>query len=438
MNVFQKILAFFLLSMLAVSCSDDDTNDINSPLVNCDKQLKPVVMVHGLLASGDTYADQFMRFTSNNYCSDRLFVFDWNTLDQSQDAAALLDLFIDDVLLKTGSAQVFLAGHSAGGGVGYNYLSEPARAVKVAGYVHIGSSVQSGPAGATGEVPTLNIWSPDDKVVTGGDINGATNLSLPGQDHYQVATSSETFDAMYRFFNENKAPLTLNIIPQNNIAISGKVVSLGENVPKSAAQISIFELNPATGERLNENPDFTPQVDNKGYWSSVKVKANVPYEFEVNTGDSSDRLIHYYREGFQHSNSLVYLRVLPPPSSFAGNLLAALPSDDEQSVVVIFSASKAVINGRDDLRVNNNELSNAEFASADITTIAFFLFDDGNNTSDFTSANPLFASFPFLEAVDVFFPTQNPSTIRCTFNGRSLNLRNWKSQSEGISIAVFD
>lgn len=435
----KKVLFIFLtLSSLFIACDKDD-DESNNNSANCDSTVTPIVFVHGLLASGDTYANQVMRFSSNNYCENRLFAFDWNTLAQGTDNNALLDAFINEVLQKTGATKVNLVGHSADGGLGYTYLSDAARAAKVAYYVHVGSGIQTAAAGLNGEVPTLNIWSPDDKAVTdGGDISGATNVSIAGKDHYEIATCAEAFEAMYKFFNNNTAPTTTSILATNEIKISGRAVTLGENQAKEQTTIKIFEVNTNTGERKNTNPDFSIGVDAKGYWGPVSIKSNVPYELEVNSNEAGDRIVHYYREGFVRNNPLVYLRLLPPSGSFAGNLLSSLPKDDEQSVVVVFTANQAVINGRDSLIVNNNVLSNDVFCSADNTTIALFLYDDADNQTELTSANALFASFPFLEAVDVFFPTTNPQAISCRFNGRNLFARNWKSETEGVTILVFE
>lgn len=432
----KKILIVVVaITTIFVACKKKDKDDNN---VTCDSTFTPIIFAHGLLASGDTYANQVMRFTSNNYCGSLLYAFDWNTLAQGADNAALLDAFVDEVLQKTGASQVNLVGHSAGGGLGYNYLSNATRAAKVKHYVHIGSGAQTGPAGSNGEVPTLNIWSPDDLVVQSADIPGATNVSVAGKDHYEIATCAEAFEAMYKFFNENNAPSTTSILTQTNIEISGKVVTLGENAPKPNSTIKIFEVSPTTGERLSATPTFSVGVNDKGYWDPIKIKANTPYEFEVNSNEAGERIVHYYREGFKHSNPLVYLRLLPPAGSFAGNLLSSLPKDDNQSVVVVFTANQAVISGRDELIVDGNTLSVPQFAAADKTTIAMFLYDNGNETTDMTSANVLFSSFPFLEAIDIFFPTSTPKTIPCKFNGRNLFVRNWKSDSEGVTIAIFD
>jgi triacylglycerol lipase len=434
----KKVLFIFLtLSSFFIACDKDD-DDSNNNNATCDSTVTPIVFVHGLLASGDTYANQVMRFSSNNYCENRLFAFDWNTLAQGADNNVLLNAFIDEVLQKTGATKVNLVGHSAGGGLGYTFLSDAARAAKVANYVHVGSGVETSAAGPNGETPTLNIWSPNDEVVEGGDIPGATNVSIAGKDHYQIATCAEAFEAMYKFFNNNTAPTTTSIIAANDVKLSGRAVTLGENQAKPQTTIKIFEVNANTGQRKNTAPDFSIGVDAKGYWGPVSVKPNVPFELEVNSNEANDRIVHYYREGFVRSNPLVYLRLLPPSGSFAGNLLSSLPKDDEQSVVVVFTANQAVINGRDSLIVNNNVLSNDIFCSAANSTIAMFLYDDGDNQSELTSANALFASFPFLEAVDVFFPTTSAQAITCRFNGRNLLARNWKSDTEGVTILVFE
>ena len=86
------------------------------------------------------------RFASNGHCQDRYFAFDWNSL-AAAGADALLDKFIDSVRNVTGADKVHLVGHSAGGGRGYSYLSDPLRAAKVISYAHVGSNVQTGPAG---------------------------------------------------------------------------------------------------------------------------------------------------------------------------------------------------------------------------------------------------------------------------------------------------
>ena len=402
----------------------------------------PIVFVHGLLASSDTYANTVMRFTSNGYPADRLFAFDYNSLNylsaQSLDTAGLDD-FIDAVLQTTGATQVNLVGHSLGGTTGYAYLSTAAHAAKVARYAHLASGPQDSlPGPHADKKPTLNVYSTADSVTHGADIPGATNLVLSGKDHYQVATCQESFEALYKFLNENQSPSTLQITPQTDVKISGKVVTLGENTPKPNATVKAFEVNKNTGERLSSTPAFTLTLNSKGEWGPYNVTSDKYYEFEINPNDTSERIIHYYYESFFHDNPLVYLRTLPPPTGTAGLLVNSLPKDDARAVVVLFTSSQATIYNRDSLSVDGNILSTEDFCSQDDNTIAFFIYDDGDHVTTVTSPNPLFSAYPFLEAADIYFQTATPQSIQCRFNSRNLFVRNWKSHTEGVSIAVFN
>ncbi len=433
-NPYSIIFILFIIGLVIISaCKQDDEMET----IPCDSSVLPIVMAHGFLASGDTYATQVQRFTSNNYCSDRLFAFDWNTLEQDG-AEDLLDAFIDDVLAQTGATQVNLVGHSAGSGLGYGYLTDATRAAKVAHYVEVGSGANAQPAGPTGEIPTLNIWSEDDLIVPGGDIPGATNLQLSGVDHYEVATSAVTFEAMYEFFND-KSPTTTSILSEEEISISGRAVALGENTPIGGATVNIYALDAATGARRNGEPDATLTTDAGGYWSGFTAEADTYYEFHLLGSGPSDRAIHYYREPFTRSNSLVYLRGFPPASSLAGILLSNVPQDDNQSALAVFTANQAVLSGRDELSVDGFDLATPEYAAPEKTNIAFFLYDDGNNQTD-GNIHAVFNVFlpAFLIGLDYFIPTTEPGSVELKFNGRAMHVPNLKSGTDGTIVAVFD
>lgn len=393
----------------------------------------PLVMAHGLLASGDTYANFLQLFSSNGLPDDRIFAFDWNTLGGG-DATGLLDAFINDVLSRTGADQVILMGHSAGGGLGYSYLSNPGRANKVKKYIHIGSSPQGSPAGPAGNrVPTLNIYSVDDRIARGGNIPGATNVRLTGLDHYEVATSPEAFKAAFSFINDGRMPRFTSIQADDNISLAGRAVTFGDNVPSTGVSVSVYETDPSTGFRVSEDPVATFTTDANGHWGPFSAKSDTYYEFVV----SGTRNVHYYREPFVRDNKFVYLRTLPPPGTLTGTLLAALPSNDNQSVQIIFLSNQACVAGRDQLTVDGFEVSVNRYTSPDKTAIAIFLYDNGDGV---TSGNTvgLFSGFPFLNAIDFFIPTVSPQTVTYTFNGRTIKARNWKSQSEGVVVVQFN
>jgi triacylglycerol esterase/lipase EstA (alpha/beta hydrolase family) len=231
-----------ILLLLSLSCKKESTE--TPPQV--DNRKFPIVMVHGFLASGDTYEKQMLRFASNGYDLDMLYTFNWNSIGGGTAVQGQLDKFIDEVIAKTGFDQVELVGHSAGSGNVFEYCKSDKKAAKVRHLVLLAGTAQTQAAGTTKTpVKTLNIYSPYDQIVkAGGKIKNATNISLDLKDHYQVATSEETFTEMYKFFT-GEMPQTLDIIPQNDPTISGDVLSFGENLTGNGATLEIYEVNTA-------------------------------------------------------------------------------------------------------------------------------------------------------------------------------------------------
>jgi pimeloyl-ACP methyl ester carboxylesterase len=437
---FVSLFVFIGLLWAGSACVKNNADRDVAPFasVTCDTCKYPIIMVHGFLASGDTWTSFLQRFHSNGYRPSHIRAFDWNSLSQNTAGhVAALDALIDEVRAATGQPKVRLMGHSAGGGLSYTYLSDAVRAAKVDGYVHIGSSVQSGPAGPAGmPVATLNVWSPADAIANGGNITGAENAEIPGKDHYQIATSTESFAAIYAFFHGGPPPV-VGITPESPlVCIAGRVVTFGENTPMVNAQVEIFEVNPTTGQRVGQQPFETHISNAQGYWGPTNVEAMKTYEFKVTSATASDREIHYFREGFTHLNTLVYLRTIAPPPSLAGILLAGLPNTPNQTVLNIFMSSQGILAGRDTLVAAGSVLSTPQYAPASKTAIDYFLYDDGDGTTELTPVG-LFGNFPFLNGVDMFFPTTQPATIPLTLNSRTLNVRNIPA-NEGIVVGVFD
>ncbi len=410
-----------------------------APVGTCNPSFTPVIFVHGFLASGDTYSGQVLRFSRQGYCPGHLRVFDWNTLGGGAKASiGKLDAFVNQVLAETQSTKVNLVGHSAGGGLGYAYLADAERAGKVAHYVHIGSGAQPGPAGSKGEVPTLNIYSDSDLVVKGKDIPGAKNINFTGMDHYQVATSPETFQAMFEFFNPGKALLAENSKKIKSVPVSGKVLSLGENAAQVGARVQVYALDPGTGNRKSTMPQAEFLVDSNGFWGPWTARAGRYYEFFVQTGKAGERPVHYYLEPFRQPNPLVYLRTFPGSGSPASLLLAELPRKEDQSVLAVFSSSRAVISGRDSLSADGHSLSSPTLCPAEKTVIAMFLYDNGDGQTSLAPHPGFQVMRSFLTGADIFARAASGTSMLLRFNGRSMRVPNWRSASEGVSVAVFE
>ncbi|MBN1947462.1 MAG: alpha/beta hydrolase [Bradymonadales bacterium] len=439
------ILVAFL-AMGICSCGDPETAegdaadmvDADAAAPQCDPSHRPILFVHGMLGAGDQFHNQAMRFANNGYCIDWIAAFDWNTLG-AQDNAAGLDTAVARLMTHTGADRIDLVGHSMGGRLCYEYLDDAERAANVAHYAHVASLMQSGPAGPDGNVPTLNLWSDADTIIADkGNIRGATNVMVPGLDHAAVLTGAPSFEALYRHFNDGAEPRTTEFGSVSPIQLSGKVLALGDNTPAVGGVVAIYPVDAETGERLDESAMATFEVGEEGHWGPFEAAPGVFYEFEVSAAGTASPPTHYYREPFVRSSPLVYYRTLPDSSTLIGRLLGNIPADDGQAVLGVFFPNRALLAGRDSLRIEGMEVATDDFASAEETALALFFFDaNGNGQTDLFSINT-FELFPFLVGVDVFLPVDPPSAIEAVYNGRTLHAPNWPSASGGVSFVVFE
>lgn len=414
---------------------DDATDDDTAP--ECDATRRPIVFAHGFMEEGDAFAAQSMRFASNGYCPQRIHAFDWNTL--AYDFAAqtqLLDSFIDDVRTADNAEQVDLIGHSMGGGLGFDYLRDEARAAKVAHYAHVASfDMGAVPHGAS----TINLCSQADYIVGVTTIEGAENIIFDDLDHLEMITSAASFTEMYRFFNDGEQPATSAITPDEDIELSGRAVVIGTNDPAPQHEIAIYQVDPATGERLADEPDALLLTDAGGYWSGFAAAPGTYYEFACTDPDGLFPTLHYYREPFMRSCDKVYFRVFPAPDTLPGLLFRLLPFRDRYAMCAWLNLTQAVVVGRDRLYIDGIDLVSPDLAAPETNTIVVGFFDiNFNGVSDLTVPGGLFATFPFIRIFDYLISTDERTPIVFEFNGDRLAVPNWKSRTEGLVFAVFD
>lgn len=419
-----------------------DESDLSLPETlepPCTGTRRPVVAAHGFIASGDTWMPHARRFIANGYCRQDVHAFDWNSVSSftGDSASHALDLgvFIDAIIAESGSPQVDLIGHSAGGGVAYDYLSSAENAAKVANYAHIGSMLMDGPAGPNGEVPTLNVWSEGDMAIDPkGDIEGATNLRQVDSDHYGVATNAETFEALFKHFNDGEEPERLEPEPVDTPRVWGRAVAFGENTPLQG-ELSLHAISKETGARAGE-PLLSEAIEEGGHFGPVRLEADARYEFSVS--GEGQRTVHYYAEPFWTDTPLFYLRGFPSAESLVGLLLDSLPFDDARAMLVVFSSSRALSYPSDSLKVDGVEVLNAENASPEKSTIALFLYDSDEDGESSYASIPLFQSFPFLAGVDIGLTLESDTRFSVALNGREIVVPGWPSESEGATVVVFE
>jgi len=303
-------------------------------------------------------------------------------------------------------------------------------------YIHVTGVGYDQPAGPNGEIPTLNLYSLYDFVVEGGNIPGAVNVEYIDKDHFEVATSEESFEAMWLFLFGN-FPDKVAIEPSDNKTIRGKALSFGENIPAQGSKIRVYPIDPTTGNRLSNTPVEIFNVDRFGFWGPFEASADTYYEFMISSNRLGDRSIHYFVEPFQRSNQLFYVRSYPPLFSLTAALLGVIPEDDGQSISGIFSANRSIITGRDSVTVDGVSLSTPDFASPEQFSVAIFLYDDNDNGQSDLYSVPTFDDISNLTAVDYFKDATVNGSTTYYYNGRSLGIPNRPSKSEGISVAMF-
>jgi hypothetical protein len=411
-------------------------------LAQCDSTKRPIVFVHGFLASGDTYSGQIKRFKEAGYCADRLFVFDWNSVNgNGKKNDSLFSNFVEMVLAKTGSSQIDLVGHSAGGGLARGYLIDSAHAAKAAHYIHLGSRKWYTPLPWFANDKCLNIFSAADRIMgtAGGVVEGAHNLDLIDKDHYEVATSRETFQAMFSFLyagERKKEELIIKVVSSNPFEISGKALYLGDNSAMKNARLNIYRVNIRTGNRIGPEPDRSFVTDSLGYWGPYrKAAAGDNYEMELIPAGKEQRTLSYFFEPMNTADNNIYLRGFPAGNAIAA-MLGNLPQNKEQSVIVIYSASRAIIAGRDSVTVNGIPVSSLVLTPAGKTVISSFIFDDGDGKSS-GKALKQFGNTPFLGGVDISLPAGAGKSHTVYYNGRSIALPA-ASSKDRIMIAVFN
>lgn len=408
-----------------------------SSTAQCDVEQRPVIFIHGFLASGDTWSNAVKFFQQSGYCKNRLYAFDWNSVGgNGKQNEQLLSQFIQQIKKETGAVQVDLIGHSAGGGLARSYLKDSNQARNVAHYVHIGSRkwVENFPWFPNERC--LNIFSTEDRVAgtSAGVIEGANNLRLTEEDHYQVATSVKSLTGILNFLAPTKKAANSLLATKKKVEIAGKAVILGDNMPMKNATVTIYPINQKNGRRTRK-PAINLITAENGGWGPVVVEAGIPYEIELLPSDSKKKKISYFFSSFEQDNPLVYLRGFPEGNRMS-SLLGKIPEEENQSALVIYAASAAMVGGRDSVTVNQFPVCSKELTPASKTVITSFIFDDGDGISSGKTLKQ-FAAAPFIGGLDRLLPVGARMKHQIYYNGKLLTVPAYPSKDR-IILAVLN
>ena len=459
------------LSVGLLGCSSgSDTNGAaqNAGQAECDKTKTPILFVHGIMGGGDNFEVQAERFESNGYCPSSIRAYDYNATylafgdlqlspvvpaPQSEiDANQVkLDAAVDAFRHDTGFDKIDLVGHSFGTATSATYLSVPEHAAKIAHYA------QAAGAGLPSPVPQVNLSSAGDFVAgnpkkiakDGPDGGTALNPDIGYIDHVGVLTCKASFAAMYQLFN-GEAPKAPDVVPEDHIEVSGFYKNFSDNTPHAGIKIDIYEVDSATGKRKNDKADFEFTTGDDGSWGPFVAKKDARYEFytpeagEPPADGQPGRPQHTYRGPFQRSTHLMYLKALPKAGTYANSLIAGKVqySNDKSGLILqnshramISKADPATTHGSDSLTVNGGEFLTADVAPEKLQLIALFAFD--NNQTPLTKVTSI-SSIYFLSAIDVSLPTSDPSPVEVVYDGFTVHVPRWHSDTEGSTLILLD
>ncbi len=237
----------------------------------------------------------------------------------------------------------------------------------------------------------------------GPALKGAMNVVLPRVDHRETSFSPAAFAHTYRFIT-GKDPRTLDVAPEERVVLGGKVVGSGlsstdprsgdfqNNLPLPGAQLEIYAVDPATGERLG-SAVHTQVIGDGGRWGPFTAQRDTRYEFVVTAPGYA--ITHFYRSPFPRSSAVVNLRPERVP-------------DADRS-----APSLAILN-----RPRG-------------------YFDPGRDQMVFDGQNPPPGAVPGAGvSASRIRPTGAPRTVVAEFNGEKLVGRSWPLAEN--HVAVFE
>ena len=409
----------------------------------------PVLFAHGGAGSASQFESQAQRFIANGYPRSYLAAFEWPSSTTVVDYEAIaqdLDVAIDALRQATGFDQIHLMGHSRGTELSQTYLLDSQRAAKVARYVSLDGREIA--AGEELSVPALALWGQ----YIDRHLAGATNVYPPAEDpvgHIEVATSLDSFERMYRFFNDDKEPGNGHIprAEGEHVWISGRAINFPENTGAAGPLLEITRVDAQTGHRLSTQPDYTHQLGTSGEWGPVRITAGGSYEFalrrEAGSGDQ-----YFYREPFNTDNHQIRLNTSPPGSGVT-NLLARSPHHTNLSINRDMEMWGWGDEGENDvMMVSGVNVITPQTGAFDNRLSIIFLHDrnsDGN--SNLAMADPVLNALPFMSGLDYVLPAspEGSNTINVELTSRRggttqvINVPNWPSDDiRSISVHFRD
>ena len=357
----RHFLHFVAVSLLVAACSGFPWREASYP---------PIVFVHGNGGNAAQWMTTLWRFESNGWPPERLFALDTaypfardddgkpqEARTSAAEHTAQLAAAVERIRKATGAEKVILIGHSRGGYAIRDYVRNGAGKTAVSHAILCGTpnhgvhanadfrtsnefsglspflTALNSPQGPDGLEVTPGVafmtirsdnqdkfaqpdgrWlgQPTLKTNTSHDgpaLKGAENVVLPGADHSETAFRRDAFAHAWRFIT-GRIPATTEIVPEKAVVLTGKVNGLAgttaTNLPVRGATVEVFEVSPATGERLGAAV-HSRVTGADGVWGPFTGKPGTHYELVVRA--EGYPVNHLYRMPFARSSAVVDIRL---------------------------------------------------------------------------------------------------------------------------------
>jgi len=408
----------------------DETCDDPVNEEDCDTSKRPIVFVHGTIASGDNLAGSFQLFASNGYCSSFMKAVDYNSLGDNPNEE--LDAIIAQLQEETGFDQVDLSGHSQGSGHAARYAAENPE--KIARYIHLAGGC---PDNDPGGVPTLTLSSIGDMPVE--ECGTTANFCHQNAyiDHFAVASSIESFVEMYKFLNDGEEPATTTVKCEDNIVLEGRAISYGDCAIIEGGKIEVYELGDEPWDR--GDPVYSFDIDADGWVGPFNAKRGVYYEFKmIPPADKADTLPLRYTYMPPFARSDRWIRFLyKSENAMVNSVNSQVNFGDNHAVILPRMKRGGIHYGQHSVLVDGFDIVNEENAPTPATNVGYYLFD-AKGEGEGESNGGSIVSGTFVNSCDVYMQAAEPAFIEVNFGTQTVKVPNWPSGDDIMSLILFD
>jgi hypothetical protein len=321
----------------------------------------------------------------------------------------------------------------------YDYLTNGDKAAQrratVGHYINVDGQNQN--PGVT----TLAVWA--GRGAPGRSMAGATNVTIPNQTHVQTCTSAQSFAEYFRFLTGRRARPDI-VREQGFIDIAGKALNFPENTGASGTTVQVWRVND-NGRRTRTAPDASIPISDSstggGHWGPITVRAAVRYEFALVR--PALPTLHVYYEPFLRSDYTLRLLESKAIEQYSGNRPGSMSAVNIRYKELWGDQGSE----SDKLLINGTSVCTSALCPISKQVNAFFAFDrNRDGQTDLSSSDPVLGALPFIQGADVYIPAASPPNGTTSFQlisrgagpVRTLNVPNWDSTTDGVSIQWND